>query len=204
MVVGTEVEPANLYPPIRLLEVITHWIETSPEFLFPTQLLDVDLGTLSLQPQTQTPRSGATSLLGGLMQWCVLTPLLPKAELCRHLAEKGQAKTRPGGSNSADVRSGKVIQKKIRGDFGSLVAKLHADLLSVILSHSKSFRYLALTSDSIAVLVATLLGFSQQLRKTEGGVASKMSECVERLAQFLQIGLSTGIILLNPGESWVV
>ena len=93
--------------------------------------------------------------------------------------------------------------------FASLVAKLHANILSVILSHSQSFGYRSLVSDDIAVIMATLLAFSQKISQGQsrdsgtgggGGVASMMNESVERLAQFLQITLSCGLLSLNSGQ----
>lgn len=96
------------------------------------------------------------------------------------------------------------MKQMTNGEFDSLMTKLHADLLSVVLSHSKSFRHHSLTSDSVAVIVAAMLGFSQQQRSREGGGGGKMNEAVERLSQFLQISLSMGILVLKPGQSSLV
>ena len=101
-----------------------------------------------------------------------------------------------------------------------LISKLHANILSVILSDSQSFPRDTLTSDHIAVTVAALLGLSrhqpaQLKRRGKGGVAAaaateernqgegenhqELEESVERLAQFLQISLSTGLLVLSSG-----
>ena len=98
----------------------------------------------------------------------------------------------------------------------TLVSELHANLLSVILSHPTSFRQHSLTSDNLAVVVAALLSFRQHLwaggtkgactSEGGGGVACDdgggggMRESVERLAQFLQISLSNGMLVLSPGS----
>lgn len=96
-------------------------------------------------------------------------------------------------------------------DFQTLIAKLHANLLSVILSDSQSFPRETLTSDHVAVTVAALLGLSNykptQLKKRGKGEEREdrdenkgLDESVERLAQFLQISLSTGLLALSSGN----
>ena len=152
---------------------------------------------LSIHGQRTKP-SPPTSLLAGLIQWCVLGPLVPR-ELESHI----HSKTRKDEKSDSGGRPSPLTQqqKGMEIEFDGLVAKLHAELLSVVLSHSKSFRPRSLTGDSVAVIVAALLGFDQQLRSGEGGAGgSRMNEAVERLAQFLQISLSTGILALNPGQ----
>ncbi len=160
-------------------------METGPEFLFPPQLLDKQPEQLSLHSQRTKP-SPSPSLLAGLIQWCVLAPLVPKT--------KAERKTEMENNCAKEELTTSL-------DFDSLMAKLHADLLSVVLSHSKSFRPHSLTSDSVAVIVAALLGFNQQrcVREGSAGMGVRMNEAVERLSQFLQISLSTGILVLKPG-----
>ena len=93
----------------------------------------------------------------------------------------------------------------------SILASLHADLLSNILSLSKPSKC-QLSGDDIAVVVAALLGYFGQRTQQEteaklrgeerSSLSVKMDDCVERLAQILQICLSSGLINLRPGE-WV-
>ena len=197
----------HLHPPIRMLEIVSHWVETFPEFLFPSKLSDKWSDLPLLRTKKLTPHS--KSPLPGLMQWCMLAPLIPREQLSggnpRH-SQKGlketvvcmTAETPPNGKNDS------LREEK----FATLVAKLHANILSVILSHSQSFGYRSLVSDDIAVIMATLLAFSQKISQAQsrdsgtggGGVASKMNESVERLAQFLQITLSCGLLSLNAGQ----
>ena len=106
------------------------------------------------------------------------------------------------GITKSDSDASLVSDSKL--DFDSLTANLHANLLAVILSHSKSIRHGALTGDSIAVVVATLLKYSQLVKdfgESDGEtISGKVDEAIERLAQFLQISLSTGLLPLNGGE----
>ncbi len=190
-------DPAHLNPPTKLLEILTHWLETSPEFLFPPQLLSKPLEQLSIHTQRPKPLPSPT-LLAGLIQWCVLAPLAP-----RHQLPRGTTADHNGTITDAQIKGGTGEHQNCI-DFESLMAKLHADLLSVVLSHSKSFHVHSLTSDNVAMIVAALLGFNRQLRGRESG-GGRMNEAVERLSQFLQICLSTGILVLKPGRftSWL-
>ena len=200
----------HLHPPIRMLEIVSHWVETFPEFLFPSKLSDKWSDLPLLRTKKLTPHSKLP--LPGLMQWCMLAPLIPGEQLSggnpRHSQKSlketvvhmtaSRSETRPGDKNDS--------QKEER--FASLVTKLHANILSVILSHSQSFGYRSLVSDDMAVIMATLLAFSQKISQGQsrdsgtgdGRVAGKMNESVERLAQFLQITLSCGLLSLNAGQ----
>ena len=193
-----------------MLEIVSHWVETLPEFLFPSKLSEKwsELPML----RSKQPTLHSKSPLPGLMQWCVLAPLVPKEQvLCcgstkdsQKLLVTSNSDMAPGFNRSSEISS----QREDK--FGSLMAKLHANILSVILSHSQSFGYRSLSSDDIAVVIATLLAFSQQLSQSRsrgggtgngGDVLCGMTESVERLAQFLQIMLSCGILALNAGTS---
>ena len=132
-----------------------------------------------------------------------------------HNGKKGQ--NGEGGGGGRGGGGGGEGEGGGESDMASLVAHLHASLLSVILSNSQSFQHGSLTSDHIAVVVAALLGFSchqpQQLvkRKRERKTGRReeaeddsegregLKESVERLAQFLQISLSAGLLDLSPG-----
>ena len=197
-----------------MLEIVSHWVETFPEFLFPSKLSDKWSDLPLLRTKKLTPHS--KSPLPGLIQWCILAPLIPREQVVsggnpRH-SQKGLTETvvRTTASCSKTPPSG-IDDSQREEKFASLVAKLHANILSVILSHSQSFGYRSLVSDNIAVIMATLLAFSQKISQGQsrdsgtgggggGGVASMMNESVERLAQFLQITLSCGLLSLNSGQ----
>ena len=111
--------------------------------------------------------------------------------------------------------------------FRPLLACLHAELLSALLSQgqgsagpSGSVLIDGLVSDDVAVLVASLIAYSQKLGVTgvgtsqklgvsgvgtsqkvsvAGGGATMMEESVERFAQFLQISMSAQVLQLKPG-----
>lgn len=206
--VTQEVDSTHLYPPIRMLEIVSHWVETLPEFLFPTKLLEKWSELPMLRSKQLTPHS--KSPLPGLMQWCVLAPLVPKDQLlCCGSAKDSQKLNKMLVTSNSDTALGcnrsTETSSKREDKFGSLMAKLHANILSVVLSHSQSFGYRSLSSDDIAVVMATLLAFSQQLSQSRrgtgdgGDVSGRMTESVERLAQFLQIMLSCGILALTAG-----
>lgn len=192
-----------------MLEIVSHWVETFPEFLFPSKLSDKWSDLPLLRTKKLTPHS--KSPLPGLIQWCILAPLIPREQVSggnpRH-SQKGLTETVVRTTASCSKISPSGIDDSQREEkFASLVAKLHANILSVILSHSQSFGYRSLVSDDIAVIMATLLAFSQKISQgqsrdsgTGGGVASMMNESVERLAQFLQITLSCGLLSLNSGQ----
>ena len=191
-----------------MLEIVSHWVETFPEFLFPSKLSDKWSDLPLLRTKKLTPHS--KSPLPGLMQWCMLAPLIPREQLFggnpQH-SQKGlkERVVHMTASFSEAPPNGKNDSQR-EDKFASLVAKLHANILSVILSHSQSFGYRSLVSDDMAVIMATLLAFSQKISQGQnrdsgtGGVASKMNESVERLAQFLQITLSCGLLSLNAGQ----
>ena len=179
-----------------------------------------------------SPQTPSESALAGLMRWCVLAPCHPHPDQASHEPQKKSltktTENTPENANffqssgrdpdTKDEREGEGREStKSEGeavDFRALVAKLHANLLSVVLSDSQSFPRETLTGDHMAVTVAALLGLSHhqpaQLRKRgkaapvaveegEGGKSRELEESVERLAQFLQISLSTGLLVLSSG-----
>ncbi len=92
-------------------------------------------------------------------------------------------------------------------DMQTLLTAFHADLLSNILSMSKPPPW-QLCGDEITVLVTNLLDYYSQRKQQnggDGGVVEKMDECVERLAQLLQLSLSSELLDLRPGEcAWLI
>ncbi len=96
-----------------------------------------------------------------------------------------------------DTSSSKSLDDK---DMQMILTSLHADLLSSILSLSKPVTC-QMSGKEMAVLIANLLGYySHRKQRGEEEMAEKMEECVERLAQLLQISLSSGLLNLRPGE----
>lgn len=243
--VGTPVpgvDPTHLQPPKILLVIISNWIEKIPRFLYAAHLIEkTDLISFHGAASTSkvaaaAPTNGETSVspLAGLMRWCTLAP-------CHHKQDatpKGSQETifelqshsikdQTHSNGSTSNAGGKETSVKPE-DFQTLIAKLHANLLSVILSDSQSFPRETLVGDHVAVTVAALLGLSNyqptQLKKrgkltttsaatttvaeTEYGESGEknqlLDESVERLAQFLQISLSTGLLVLSPGNLWCI
>lgn len=115
-------------------------------------------------------------------------------------------------------------------EFQHLLAQLHAELLSALLSLSQAPALStscpaaitdSLNSDDVAMIVAALIAFSSRpdvdvgggtVRNFQGGEegrgeceevkGDKMEECVERFAQFLQISMSGKVLQLESGEFW--
>ena len=125
----------------------------------------------------------------------------------------------------------KIGSKNNDDDFQHLLAQLHAEVLSALLTlsqsqvFSRSNAISSLNSDDVAMIVAALIGFNQkqEVGGAEGGgrsgqkvvggrgggggrrekeltEGSKMEECVERFAQFLQISLSVKVLQLKSGR----
>lgn len=195
------------HPPIKLVQLISHWVESKPEFLYQQQAIE-GLSTLPLM-HSQTIQSSipsSKSPLAGLVQWCVIAPLASLANVYHQTdATKGppaQGTDRPvQGSNPRDT-----------DDFDFLMAGLHVKLLSVVLSHSKMLANWAFTTGDLCVIVSSLVGYGRQVADASSGgdgqggeLPARMDECVERLAQFLQIVHSTGVVMMKAGKvyCWV-
>lgn len=245
---------SSLSPPIKVLQIISHWVFTFPDLLSPKPLLDKDIFQLPIihsqasdfhsgfgTGQPDPNPSAAKTLLPGIIQWCVLAPLSPptavsasngilknpgalKEGLFKHSenredtlraiqglsltgtdekAGRGTSKSKIDADSETRPRDGKE-------DVHTILASLHADILSNILSLPKPLTC-QLSGDDIAVVVAALLSYySQRTQEKEasakqrGGegcsLSGKMDDCVERLAQILQICLSSGLVDLRPGE----
>lgn len=247
--VGTPVpgvDPTHLQPPKILLVIISNWIEKIPRFLYAAHLIEkTDLISFHGAASTSkvaaaAPTNGETSVspLAGLMRWCTLAPCHHKQDATpkgshnvketKFELQSHSIKDQTHSNGSTSNAGGKETSVKPE-DFQTLIAKLHANLLSVILSDSQSFPRETLVGDHVAVTVAALLGLSNyqptQLKKrgkltttsaattttvaeTEYGESGEknqlLDESVERLAQFLQISLSTGLLVLSPGNLWCI
>ena len=242
-VVGTPVpgvDSEHLQPPKQLVSIISHWLESKPQFLYAVTPIDkTDLLSFHGASKTTHPAAPAVSPLAGLIQWCVLAP-------CHHAKSTSedtstgtvennstQRKTLTTAASpsstgtdtiASSVENGKERDKSNKQagheemSFQTLVSKLHANLLSAILSDSQLFLHDTFTSDHVAVTVAALLGLSNHIgtltqlrrrgrtgssaeenREQDGEKSEELEESVERLAQFLQISLSTGLLALSAG-----
>ena len=241
--VGTPVpgvDTENLCPPDKLLSILSHWVEKDPQFLYASRLLETtDLISFHGSSAAHSSYSSTGDFpLAGLMRWCVLAPCYhppdhskPHQNSLREtpvelLLEKPSENLAGKYNISGKVFDNKDIKSDSEGkeeavDFRTQMAKLHANLLSVVLSDSQSFAHDTLTSDHIAVTVAALLGLSRHQpahlkrrgkttaiaaapveERAQGDVEKhrELEESVERLAQFLQISLSTGLLNLSPGK----
>ncbi|XP_064406174.1 uncharacterized protein LOC135351161 [Halichondria panicea] len=131
------------------------------------------------------------------MQWCVLAPLCPNYLTIAKKTESKSNYSKDSRDEPMDTSSSKSLDDK---DIQMILTSLHADLLSSILSLSKPVTC-QMSGKEMAVLIANLLGYySHRKQRGEEEMAEKMEECVERLAQLLQISLSSGLLNLRPDD----
>ena len=214
--VGTDVppgvDPTQLHPPIKLLHIVSQWLESSPSYLYTTSPLGRNITELPLMHShdlTTTVQASShisRSPLAGIIQWCILAPLSSKLEPQNDIEARrnSELQNKSGVEVTVETNNVKVsVHEQVKNDDpDSLFAALHASLLSVVISRSSATQgsCVALSRDDVAVIVAALLGIEQHTQSMwRKFVKSRMDECVERLAQFMQIGLSNGMVNLSPG-----
>lgn len=194
---GVSHPTSKLCPPIKLLQLVTHWMTTSPEFITAppvfTEMKDKGLVLL----RSQLPQLGrGPSPLKGLAQWCIVEPLLPTSVM---LTLKGNRST-----STSKTEDDTVTSDSKQHEFRSLTSRLHADLLTTLTVLPKGVIRELFSTDELVVLVASLLDFGQHVQTlsqppSSEGHQKAMEAAMDRLAQLLQIGLSTGAIVLQPG-----
>ena len=217
-----------------MLQTVSHWVETYPSFLFPGQLLDQpSTPKLPLINSNSSFQSldfySSRSPLVGLIQWCVITPLTStlnyygqsrKDDLIKSPTLKSptfkspEASTDPVSNVTNRQELSNRSPKPMTKDVSMLVADLHANLLSLLLSESQqpplqltSKHGQLITGNDIRDVVSALTGFKQKLLSLElsrmamSTIESWLEESVERLAQFLQILLFTGLLSMKQGMS---
>ena len=226
-----QVDMDHLHPPLKMLEIVSHWVEAFPTFLFPAQLLDQHITPkLPLINSSSSYQSldfySSHSPLVGLIQWCVISPLMIGLNLYGQKPHKGDPKspslkspgiiTDPFNNDNQSELLRKSPQPK---DITVLMADLHANLLSLLLSgmyQPPPMQLIGkhghlLSGNDMRDVVAALLGFKEKLlssnehsRAVLSSLGSWLEESVERLAQFLQILLSTGLLSMKQGMHYAV
>ena len=85
-------------------------------------------------------------------------------------------------------------------EYRSQMSLLHTELLSsmVSLGHTSSLSISVLPTDELAIIVANLLDYSQSIEWADD--SGKMEMSLNRLAQILQIGLTSNVMSLTTGE----
>lgn len=213
-----EVDPSQLHPPIKVLEIILHWVESKPELFCHSRHQDFDPSKLPLLSHSHSqsgpsPQASMYSPITGIIQWCVLAPMVNDKKLYSGTKTKPADSIKTGtGLNShfSDTIGTSNSTKSIHTEdgFQSLLARLHAELLSALLCHSQATPTHGrpgdlidgLSSDDVAVLVASLIAYSQKVGVAGGGArCTEMEEGVERFAQFLQISMSSKVLQLKSG-----
>ena len=220
-----QVDVDHLNPPLKMLEIVSHWVETYPTFLFPAQLLDQHATPkLPLLNSNSNHQSldfySSHSPLIGLIQWCVISPLTTGLNLYGQKSRKGDSKspslkspgiiTDPFSNPPTELSSKSSSEPK---DATTMMADLHANLLSLLLSGTYQLPIQLvgkhghlLTGSDMRGVVSLLLGFKEKLasssensRTVMSSLESWLDESIERLAQFLQILLSTGLLSVKQG-----
>ena len=230
-----------------MVNIVSEWVESSPDFLYATPHHRDTIHTKFPLLHSHSKETHVHILqlpITGIIQWCVLAPLVEST-----MANKGneieEGKSGPRYHSGPKLTDSKITSSKIPGvketgskeasseenttkesDNQGRLARLHAEVLSALLSvgHTSSSPHPSLlTSDDVAIIVATLLAFSQkqevekkttkavkhevrwevkqEVKKEVGdcGGDASMEQCVERFSQFLQISLSTKVLQLKPG-----
>lgn len=224
----SKVDRDHLHPPLNMLQTVSHWVETYPSFLFPGQLLDQhSTPKLPLINSSSSFQSldfySSRSPLVGLIQWCVITPLTSsldlygqqkshKDDLKSPALKPPEASIDPVNVNSQRELSNKSSKAAMMKDVSLLVADLHANLLSLLLSVSQQpplqltgMHGQLITGNDMRDVVSALMGFKQKLsslelsRTASSSIGSSLEESVERLAQFVQILLFTGLLSMKQG-----
>ncbi|XP_064406170.1 integrator complex subunit 15-like [Halichondria panicea] len=202
-VTKTTMDSSQPNPPIRILQIVYHWLSTYPNLLSPPPLLNKEISELplvhsnSINFDSEFPKPVLQCLLPGLMQWCVLAPLCPNYPTIAKKTKSRSNYSKDSRDEPMDTSSSKSLDDK---DMQMILTSLHADLLSSILSLSKPVTC-QMSGKEMAMLIANLLGYySHRKQRGEEEMAEKMEECVERLAQLLQISLSSGLLNLRPDD----
>ena len=168
-------------PPLRCIHLLSHWILTNPDSL--TTFPDNRDSPILIRSQ-RIKRPINSPPLMGVVQWVILEPLIPDQWIVR---------------NTERRLRGKEEEKQLVTEYRSSMSQLHANLLTYLISLSSSPVHIAMTSTGLSSLVGRLLEF-QQKTATLLEEKNKTELSLERLSQFLQIGLDIGIVSLNPGE----
>ena len=161
--------------------VSTHWINsTNPALLFSSSsILTVELNETPLLRYGHPKPSSPTSSLAGLVQWCVLEPLLTDETVQAIVGRK---------------------EKEMKAkSYRSLFSKIHADLLDILLALTPQSQCIV-TSAAVNKIVESLVSCTRVTKSTTTESSSSIAEAsLDRLAQFLQIGLSVGAVPLHQG-----
>lgn len=241
------VDTSHLHPPIGMLQLVLQWVESNSELFCVTQHADLVPSRLPLlHSPSLNPPAPPRSLVTGVIQWCILAPMVNDKELYSGTNSPGSSSTemtKTGSKSAGTTNSGgsskstgsiktdsnsamptNTLSVFMERNFQCLVSRLHAEVLSALLSLSQSQALSVsrsgsslvstMSSDDVAMVVAALIAFGAGGRgegkedgyesDPKGGDDSGsrnggMEESVERFSQFLQISMSTKILQLKPG-----
>ena len=169
----------SLCPPLQLLIILSHWISATPEYIF-VQTMLIETRDDHYMLRSKKPRTPTPSPLIGLVRWSIMEPLLSDKCLSR--------------VPSVDLKGDKLVSQ-LRNKF----SKLHADILTSLTSLSSSANASnLLTMDDFLDLVMDLLEYVRLTNAEE-----MIEKAIDRLAQILQAGLSTGIIRHDIGKNYM-
>lgn len=166
-----------LCPPLPLITLFSQWLSSSPEFLYiQTPLVGIRENSCLLR--SHRPRTLTPSPLTGLVQWCVMEPLLSDDQLSQ--------------VPSLDYKGSELVSK-LRSHF----SELHANILSCVMALVSSASIVNLiTMEGLVQLVTNVVDLIQLVKCDNEHV----ERCIDRFAQVLQAGLSVGVIHTNLGK----
>ncbi len=168
----------NSCPPLQLLTLVSHWLSTTPEYIF-VQTILIETRDEHFLLRSQKPRTLTPSPLMGLVRWSVMEPLLSDECLS----------SIPSVGHKEDN-----MVTKLRTEY----SKLHADILTSLVSLSSSTNIVnVLSIEDFVCLVNDVMDYIKLVNATEDTV----EKAIDRLAQILQAGLSTSIIRSNIGKN---
>lgn len=170
-------------PPLQLLHLICQWLVTNPDCLtvFP-DTRDVPV----LVRSVHIKRLPKVAPLSDVTQWVVLEPLIPN-EWITNMTE----------------RQDKPREEDLVREYRTGMSKLHANLLTYLLSLGNAPVHVAMTGNNLSILAGRLMEFQQKvlsLVETEKERRARIELALDRFAQVLQLGLSVGIINCNAGK----
>lgn len=153
-----------------MLDIVSEWVESSPDFLYATPHHRDTVPTQLLHPRSkEAPAHDLHLPITGIIQWCVLAPLVDESTVTKIGHENEERKMDPrshsGSKETGSKLTGSEENTTKACDYQGQLARLHAEVLSALLSvchTSSSPQPSPLTSDDVAIIVAALLAFSQK------------------------------------------
>jgi hypothetical protein len=163
----------GLCPPIRCLQLVSHWLSSNSEFLkLPPLVIESSIPYIRSNPPISPSHA---SPLVGLFQWTVLEPLLSSDAI---ISTNNQLK---------------VSESDFTSQYRIEMSKFHANLMSYLMSIANV--HVSLSIDDISCVIANISSLHD-----DGGSNDTIQLSLDRLGQLLQVGLTVGVINISQGS----